>query len=63
MFGEINRFLSHPDQVTNFDRLFACTDWRRGSEMLTRKQFIHDLYRDQLRRAAGARYALLRNAE
>jgi hypothetical protein len=23
---------------------------------LTRKQFVHDLYRDQLRRAAGARY-------
>jgi three-Cys-motif partner protein len=58
MFEEINRFLFHPDQVANFDTLFACADWRRGSEMrgLTRKQFIHDLYRDQLRRAAGARY-------
>jgi three-Cys-motif partner protein len=58
MFEEINRFLFHPDQVENFDTLFACADWRRGSDMrgLTRKQFIHDLYRDQLRRAAGARY-------
>jgi three-Cys-motif partner protein len=58
MFEEINRFLFHPDQVANFDTLFACADWRRGSEMrgLTRKQFLHDLYRDQLRRAAGARY-------
>ena len=58
MFEEINRFLFHPDQVANFDALFACADWRRGSEMrgLTRKRFIHDLYRDQLRRAAGARY-------
>jgi three-Cys-motif partner protein len=58
MFEEINRFLFHPAQVANFDTLFACADWRRGGEMrgLTRKQFIHDLYRDQLRQAAGARY-------
>jgi three-Cys-motif partner protein len=58
MFEEINRFLFHPDQVANFDTLFACADWRRGSEMrsLKRKQFIHDLYRDRLRQAAGARY-------
>ena len=58
MFEEINRFLFHPDQVENFDALFACADWQRGSIMsgLTRKQFVHDLYRDQLRRAAGARY-------
>lgn len=58
MFEEINRFLNHPKQVKNFDTLFACADWRRGYELggATRKQFIHDLYRDQLRRAAGARY-------
>ncbi len=58
MFEEINRFLNHPDQHDNFDELFACPDWRRGYELAgaTRKKFIHDLYRDQLRRAAGARY-------
>lgn len=58
MFEEINRFLNHPDQRDNFDELFACQDWRRGYELAgtTRKKFIHDLYRDQLRRAAGARY-------
>lgn len=58
MFEEINRFLFHPDQVANFDALFACADWRHGNDLrgLARKQFIHDLYRDQLRHAAGARY-------
>jgi three-Cys-motif partner protein len=58
MFEEINRFLNHPQQDKNFDTLFACGDWRRGYDLngATRKQFIYDLYRDQLRRAAGARY-------
>ena len=31
MFEEINRFLFHPMQVENFDTLFACADWRRGT--------------------------------
>lgn len=58
MFEEINRFLNHPDQHDNFDELFACPDWRQGYKLagVTRKKFIHDLYRDQLHRAAGANY-------
>jgi len=58
MFEEINRFLNHPQQVANFDALFAGTAWRDGYAMSgpARKAFIHDLYRDQLRSVAGARY-------
>jgi three-Cys-motif partner protein len=58
MFEEINRFISHPDQVENFDDLFACQDWRQAAGMMgaTRKKFIHDLYRDQLHGAAKAKY-------
>jgi hypothetical protein len=58
MFEEINRFINHPEQVRNFDALFACSEWHRAYEMSgsPRKKFIHDLYRDQLSRAAGARY-------
>lgn len=58
MFEEINRFLSHKDQPQNFDALFGCPDWRKADELSghARKNFLHDLYRDQLRSAAGARY-------
>jgi three-Cys-motif partner protein len=58
MFEEINRFINHPEQVKNFDTLFACPEWHRAYGLVggVRKKFIHDLYRDQLRRAAGARY-------
>ncbi len=58
MFEEINRFLNHPEQGRNFDALFACSEWRSGYEMTgsMRKKFVHDLYRDQLNRAAGAKY-------
>lgn len=58
MFEEINRFINHPEQGRNFDALFACTEWRRAYDMTggTRKKFIHDLYRDRLHRAAGAKY-------
>jgi three-Cys-motif partner protein len=58
MFEEINRFLSHKDQPENFDALFGCSGWRGVDDRSghTRKTFLHDLYRDQLRSAAGARY-------
>lgn len=57
MFEEINRFIDHPEQHQNFDLLFGCTVWRQASGMVggARKKFIHDLYRDQLRRVAGAK--------
>lgn len=58
MFEEINRFIAHPDQVYNFDTLFGCTEWRQVGAMAgsLRKKFIVDLFRDQLRRRAGARF-------
>jgi len=58
MFEEINRFLSHQAQPANFDALFGCPEWRGASQLTgaARRQCIHDLYRDQLHRAAGARY-------
>jgi three-Cys-motif partner protein len=58
MFEEINRFLSHEDQLENFDALFGSPDWRKADELSgrARKNFLHDLYRDQLRSVAGARY-------
>ena len=58
MFEEINRFIVHPDQGQNFDNLFACSDWRQVETMAggNRKKFIVDLYREQLRRFAGAKY-------
>jgi three-Cys-motif partner protein len=58
MFEEINRFLNHPQQGKNFDDPFSCDEWRHGYQLSgdARKKFIHDLYRDQLRKAANARY-------
>ena len=58
MFEEIDRFLNHPRQEDNFDRLFSCPERREGNEYSgsQRKRYIPDLYRDQLREAAGARY-------
>ena len=58
MFEEINRFLSHKDQPENFDALFGCSDWRKADELSghARKNFLHDLYRDQLREDGRARY-------
>lgn len=59
MFEEINRFVSQPDQEGNFDALFGTPDWRqvlRVAEPRRRRDFLHDLYLGQLRRAAGARY-------
>jgi three-Cys-motif partner protein len=58
MFEEINRFLSHKDQPENFDALFGCQDWRNADDLSghARRNFLHDLYRNQLHSAAGARY-------
>ncbi len=58
MFEEINRFINHPDQGPNFDELFSCQDWRNAATMSgsARKEFIVNLYRDRLRRSAGAQF-------
>ena len=59
MYEEINRFIEHPDQGANFDLLFGTDAWRgvaKLSDARARREFLHDLYRDQLRNVAGAQY-------
>ena len=58
IFEEINRFLSHPSQLENFDNLFGAPGWRKGNGLggSARRTFLHDLYQDQLHTAAGAKY-------
>jgi three-Cys-motif partner protein len=59
MYQEINRFLGHPDQPTNFDLFFGTQKWREGVRLVLpsdRNRFLHDLYLRQLREAARARY-------
>ena len=56
MYEDINRFLKLPEHAVNFDRLFGTTEWREALEKPTpeaRRRFIHDLYLEQLRKAAG----------
>lgn len=58
MYEEINRFLNHPDHNKTYDTLFGTADWRRVLEIEDpeqRRRLIHDIYRDQLRRA-GTQY-------
>jgi three-Cys-motif partner protein len=59
MYEEINRFIGHPDQETNFDVSFGTREWRSGINLVKpaeRNRFLHDLYLRQLRQAAGAKY-------
>ncbi len=59
MYEEINRFLEHPDQPSNFDELFGTPEWRKASDLsepARRRDFIHNLYLSQLKNVAGARY-------
>ena len=59
MYEEINRFLSLPNQESNFDALFGTHEWREGrrlAEPRTRKRFLRDLYYRQLRDGADAKY-------
>jgi three-Cys-motif partner protein len=58
MFEEVNRFLSHPDQVANFDRLFGGNAWISCVDQLghKRNQCLRDLYACQLRERARANY-------
>ena len=53
----VMRFIGMPEQAPAMDALFGCEDWRnaipmRGEE---RKQFLHDLFRDQLAHEGGGR--------
>jgi three-Cys-motif partner protein len=59
MYEEVNRFVSHPDHPATFDRLFGTDRWRRVlgiHDKIARKELLHDLYVNQLREQAGARY-------
>ena len=59
MYEEINRFIGHPDQETNFDSFFGTTEWRSCIEIpdpRSRNRCLHDLYASQLREDAGATF-------
>ena len=58
MYEEVNRFLRHDDHPATFDRLFGTTKWREAptSGVSARRGFLHDLYVEQLRVDAKARY-------
>ena len=59
MYRDINRFLGAPNRDSAGDLLFGCPDWRKGTDLsdAERKNFLHDLYRDQLKKN-GATYVL-----
>lgn len=55
IYEEINRFLGHPDQTDNRDRLFGSADWRPIAAIgdpSQRRRLLHDLYDQQLSRHA-----------
>jgi hypothetical protein len=59
MYEEINRFISHPDQVDNFNSLFGATEWDRCKEIIEasgRRRCLHDLYTDQMRNRGNTKY-------
>jgi len=59
MYEEINRFISHPRHIEDFDRLFGTERWRcvqNAARPRERRALLHDLYVQQLRDVANARY-------
>ena len=57
MYEEINRFLNHQDHTETYDSLFGTAEWRGILEVADpeqRRRLVHDIYRDQLRRAGIA---------
>jgi three-Cys-motif partner protein len=59
MYEEINRFINHPDQISNFNEFFGTDSWKQcGNEIAPykRNRCLHDLYLKQLHTAATARY-------
>jgi three-Cys-motif partner protein len=59
MYEEINRFISHPNHPDDFDRLFGTHAWvdvPAAGDAVARRAFFHDLYVQQLKEAARARY-------
>jgi three-Cys-motif partner protein len=58
MYEEVNCFLRHEDHPDTFDRLFGTQKWRDAPAggVSARRSFLHDLYVEQLRASAKARY-------
>lgn len=59
MYEEINRFLSHTDQVENYDIFFGGNEWTKCQGILEPRQrhdCIRDLYCDLLEHGAGIRF-------
>jgi three-Cys-motif partner protein len=59
MYEEINRFIGHPDQISNFDSFFGTDGWKRcigETEPRRRNRCLHDLYLQQLHTVARAEY-------
>lgn len=59
MYDEINRFIGHPDQVSNFNEFFGTTAWEACKALTKpreRNRFLHDLYIKQMHEAAGIKY-------
>jgi len=54
MFDYINRFISLPEQASNFDRLFGCSDWRDAISLdgLEREKKLVEIFKRQLKRIA-----------
>jgi three-Cys-motif partner protein len=56
MYEEINRFIGHPDQITNFNSFFGTEEWKRcvgATDPRTRNRCLHDLYLRQLHTEAA----------
>ena len=52
MYEEINRFIGHPDQVSNFTSFFGTDEWQQVialEDPRQRNRQLHDLYLHQLR--------------
>lgn len=59
MYEEINRFIGHPDQVSNFNSFFGTEEWKSCvdlKEPRTRNRCLHDLYLRQLHGDGGAAF-------
>ena len=59
MYEEINRFIGHPLQEENFNAFFGTNRWKSIVDVTDpkeRNRQLHDLYMNQLRDSAHAKY-------
>lgn len=60
MTRDIDRFKSRPELASTFDKLFGTTEWSKAfdiQDQAARIDFLRELYRTQLERVAGVKYA------